>query len=262
MSNEKRTSMIVYHKNLIRDDLIGMSNEDLIRDSKFSQAKPTRLLPALNKDYIFWMPNYGVGREDLNTVHDYRYVDSVFENDLTTANYALATVNAHWVAAGYAAMNGINTIAPVSGFHHAGYDYSWGFCVFNGLIYSAKRLLDLYPEIHIVIIDGDTHEGDGCLDIIKKLDIKRVLYFSEEKNYNEILKIIPKQSIIFYQAGVDGHVDDSFGGTMTDADYEAREIALLESGIPTVVNLAGGYTDHAMHLHLSTIERFTKWPDC
>lgn len=248
--------MIIYHEQLLRPELLNIPNQELIRNSQFSQAKPTKLLPQLRDDMVIWLKNLGVKKEDLYSVHSKDYVDDWFTTNPVTAQYALATVNAHYYAAQLAVKRNTNVVTPVSGFHHANYDNGWGFCVFNGLMYSAKRLLDTYPDLHVVIIDGDTHEGDGCLDIIKKLDMKRVLYYSAETGYEKILKNLPDQCIIFYQAGVDGHVDDPFGGEMTDADYEQREKVLLGSNRPIVTNLAGGYTDHAIDLHLATMKRF------
>jgi len=242
---------IIYHKNMLRPELMKYSNTELIKKHSFSQSKPSKLLPSIDPDQVLWMTNYGVGKDDLYTVHDKEYIDNLWAEDKTTAEYSLATVNAHFYAAKLAWQHKCAVVAPVSGFHHAGYDYGWGFCYINGLMYSAKRL-----GVPVAIIDGDTHEGDGCIDIKNRLKMDNVFYFSKEKGYNELLAEIPKDCLIFYQAGVDGHVDDPFGGTMQDTDYQERENVLLSSGRPMVVNLAGGYNDHALELHLETVKRF------
>lgn len=243
--------MIIYNQNLLRPELTTIPNDELISSSRFSQAKPSKLLPRLDKKHVKWMFDYGVGKNDLYTVHDPDYVDQWFARDPVTAEYALATVNAHAYAAKLALQYKIQVVTPVSGFHHASYDRGWGFCVFNGLMYSAHRL-----GVPVAIIDGDTHEGDGCINIIKHLNMKNVLYFSKERDYDQLLEEIPEDYLIFYQAGVDGHMEDPFGGTMWDEDYADREEILFKSKRPMVVNLAGGYTNHAIELHLKTIERF------
>lgn len=56
--------------------------------------------------------------------------------------------------------NGCGAIAPCSGFHHAGYDFVGGFCTFNGLMVTARVLLNEGKVKRIGILHFDQRWGD------------------------------------------------------------------------------------------------------
>lgn len=64
--------------------------------------------------------------------------------------------------------------------HHAGRNYSWGFCYYNDVAMSVLRLKQLGVN-KILILDMDPHSGDGTRDLIA-LDpnIIHINFFADE----------------------------------------------------------------------------------
>jgi acetoin utilization deacetylase AcuC-like enzyme len=60
--------------------------------------------------------------------------------------------------------------------HHAGPDYSMGFCVFNNVAVAASYLLDNFGLDRVLILDVDAHHGNGTQEIFYKSS--KVLYVS------------------------------------------------------------------------------------
>ncbi|MEM2914493.1 MAG: histone deacetylase [Candidatus Bathyarchaeia archaeon] len=60
--------------------------------------------------------------------------------------------------------------------HHAGSNYGLGFCIFNNVAIGAKYLLDDFGLRKILILDIDSHHGNGTQQIFYKT--KKVLYIS------------------------------------------------------------------------------------
>ncbi len=60
--------------------------------------------------------------------------------------------------------------------HHATYDKSRGFCIFNNVACAAKYALKVRGVQNILIVDWDVHHGNGTQDSF--YDDPRVLYFS------------------------------------------------------------------------------------
>ena len=60
--------------------------------------------------------------------------------------------------------------------HHACYDRSMGFCVFNNVAIAAEYLISKYGLENIAIIDFDVHHGNGTQDIFYKNS--KVHYYS------------------------------------------------------------------------------------
>ena len=63
-------------------------------------------------------------------------------------------------------MNAFCIVRPPG--HHACYDRSMGFCVFNNVAISAKYLINRYGLENIAIIDFDVHHGNGTQEIFYK----------------------------------------------------------------------------------------------
>jgi acetoin utilization deacetylase AcuC-like enzyme len=60
--------------------------------------------------------------------------------------------------------------------HHAGPDYSMGFCVFNNVAVAASYLLENFGLERVLILDVDSHHGNGTQEIFYKSS--KVLYVS------------------------------------------------------------------------------------
>ncbi|HQA07870.1 MAG TPA: hypothetical protein PLP71_01415 [Syntrophomonadaceae bacterium] len=70
-----------------------------------------------------------------------------------------------------------------TGGHHAGRNYSWGFCYYNDVAMAVLRLNQLGIN-RILILDMDPHSGDGTRDLVA-LDpsIVHINFFADE-NYS------------------------------------------------------------------------------
>ncbi len=241
-------------------------------------------------------------REDFYLAHDKKFVDGVFNltipNGFGTYSKDVAeTLN--WTSASlyqaclYASSHANKKIAcaPVSGFHHAGYNFSMGFCTFNGLMVCSIKLLREYPAFYkrIAIIDCDAHYGNGTDDILNRLSVYKDsiyhntfgkkfpdrfnddpytleesnLYIEEFDNVEkDLIKFEP--DLIIYQAGADPHINDPYGKILTTEQMYARDLRMFgiskRLDVPLAWNLAGGYQvdengsiSKVIDLHLNTV---------
>ena len=222
--------------------------------------------------------------DELCLAHSKSYVEKVlsckadngFGNRLPEVAASLPyTTGAFICAARKALENGQVAVAPVSGFHHAGFHESGGFCTFNGLIVAAQVLKIAGLVNKIGIIDFDHHYGNGSVEIIRHLGLSDWLFqYSAGAEYRrsdqavEFLKRIPEivsrfvdVDLILYQAGADPHIADPLGGFLTTAQLAERDRLIFENakswGIPIAWNLAGGYQDFfrgVLNIHDNTLK--------
>ena len=161
------------------------------------------------------------------------------------------------------------------GSHHAAAGYGAGFCVFNDVAVAARALLDEGQVARVLVVDLDVHQGDGTAFIFE--GEPRVTTFSVhgEKNFPArrarstldvdlpdgtqdaaylaaVAQRLPglleatRPDLVFYNAGVDPHVDDRLGRlALTDAGLAARDAYVLETcldrGAPVCGVIGGGY---------------------
>lgn len=204
----------------------------------------------------------------LYLAHDPDYVDGVLAgkivNGFGNRSQSVAkslpwTTGAMLSAAREAMVSGRVAVAPCSGFHHADYATSCGFCTFNGLMVTATVLLDEGCASSVGILDCDMHYGDGTDAIRQTLCLTdEVKHFSAgEKWHNpgqavEFLRRLPsivesfaECDVLLYQAGADPHIDDPLGGWMTTEQLAERDGIVFgvarRLGLPVAWNLAGGY---------------------
>lgn len=217
----------------------------------------------------------------LDAAHDPQFIREVMDgrraNGHGNTSHKLAatlpyTCGAMVAAAREAINNERGAVAPVSGFHHAGYDHAGGYCTFNGLMVAAMSLRDE----EVGILDFDMHYGNGTDDIINKLDQgARITHYTQGK-YNDPLSAdlwlarLPRLlerfefcDVVLYQAGADPHIDDPLGGWLTTEQlYQRDEIVfkkLAEMQVPVAWNLAGGYQsdfDKVVEVHVNTMRAF------
>lgn len=161
------------------------------------------------------------------------------------------------------------------GTHHAFYDFGSGFCIFNDLAIAGRLLLQQGKAQRILIIDLDVHQGDGTAAILH--GDERIFTFSmhcgdnfpfrkqasdldvelpggaEDALYLRTLAdILPdllsqvRPDFIFYDAGVDPHVEDTLGKlALTDEGLYQRDHYVLDlclnRGLPVATVIGGGY---------------------
>lgn len=260
-------------------------------------ARPTSASPGKPRDvasalaHARWpirlVPPVPMPVEDLYRVHARAFVDEILSarrlngfgcTSESVTRSLLFTCGAFHTAAVIALSDGISA-SLTSGFHHANYSSARGFCTFNGLMASAARLLAEGQVRRVAVVDCDYHYGDGTDAIIRTLGLEaQILHlsfgqrFSKREQAAEYLAAVRdlgddlsrfRPDVVFYQAGVDVHVDDPLGGLLTTAQVRSRDHEVFrvarELGIPLTWNLAGGYQREAdgsiprvVSLHLNT----------
>lgn len=220
----------------------------------------------------------------LKHVHQSRYVDEVMSGvqpngfgttDTSIANSCTYTCGA-MVEGVMRAVEGYTSCVPVSGFHHAGWDYGGGFCTFNGLALAAviAQEFDMNPGI----VDLDMHYGDGTVSILSKMGIENIPHytyggttFSDKGKGDAFIKVLPGVmdrvfsgcKVLLYQAGADPHIDDPLGGALTTAQMKARDDIVFgyakDMKIPVVWNLAGGYQDDLKKVLALHEQTYNSW---
>jgi len=177
------------------------------------------------------------------------------------------------------------------GYHHAKADSGEGFCVFADIPIAAEVLWQTRPELRIMVIDLDAHQGNGFESIFQ--DDERVvmydLYNSQvypddqaarafidhdvpiasgtgDKVYLKLLKntLSPAMAaanadLIIYNAGTDIFEDDPLGGLSISRegiierdDYVFR--AARDAGVPVAMVMSGGYTKDTAGIIADSIE--------
>jgi len=165
--------------------------------------------------------------------------------------------------------------SAAGGSHHAQRATGAGFCVFNDVAIAARALLRERAIGRAVVIDLDVHQGDGTAECLGGDPDLFTFSMHAEKNY-PVRKIpsdldiglpdglddggymealrphVPRlldalqPDLVFYNAGVDPHRDDSLGRlALSDDGLRARDRYVVGQararGIPLVAVVGGGY---------------------
>ncbi len=206
-------------------------------------------------------------REELSAAHDPNFVDDVLDgsrkNGFGNKSLAVAatlpyTTGAMLTAARWVLSEGGVAAAPCSGFHHAGFARSGGYCTFNGLMVTACVLKAEGRVQRVAILDFDHHYGDGTVEIIEKLGIDWVQHVTMgERSWGRSdvpsfmasigtwIEEMAGCDLLLYQAGADPHIADPLGGWLTTDELRERDRRVFRAarahGLRVVWNLAGGY---------------------
>jgi acetoin utilization deacetylase AcuC-like enzyme len=191
------------------------------------------------------------------------------------ADRALLATSGTILAAALALKNGI-ACNTAGGSHHARRAHGAGFCTLNDVAIAALNLLDDGLAKRILVVDLDVHQGDGSAEILGDVPDIFTLSVHSEKNYPtrkerssldvplpdamgdaDYLKILDKTlaevetaftpDFVFYNAGVDVHVDDRLGRlALTNDGIAARDHAVISrytrQNIPFCGVIGGGYS--------------------
>jgi len=248
-----------------------------------SNISPSAIKPKYLAEYLQNDPHYNqlvefvepqpVSVEDIIRCHDKQYVEDILSlnkpNGFGTKSQSVVdslpwTNGAMYTAAKLAYQTKEPTCAIVAGFHHAGYkgfENLGYFCTFNGLMIAATKLVAEDGVSRVSIVDCDMHWGNGTDDILNHItDVHRytnisfgkyfgtyasaesyLLYFASVKQQLAHFK----PDLIIYQSGADVHIDDPFGGILTEEQMYERDVKMFtiakELNIPITWTLAGGY---------------------
>jgi len=172
------------------------------------------------------------------------------------------------------------------GSHHAFADHGSGFCVFNDVAVAARVLLTEGRIERALVVDLDVHQGDGTAAMLQDepdvftfsmhcrtnfplrkqtsdLDLPLEADLDDESYLRLLADHLPgllqevRPDLVFYNAGVDPHIDDRLGRlALTEAGLWQRERYVLhtciEAGIPIACVIGGGYApdlDQLTRLH-------------
>jgi len=246
--------------------------ESMVGDSP-SARKPKLVLQAWKKlGYpVEIMKVRPLTVDELCLAHDPSYVRGILRGNIKNgfdnkskdvAKSLLWTTGSFASAAAHAYQHRESTFSPTSGFHHACYDQAAGFCTFSGLTIAAILLKKRFGAKKIGILDLDSHSGDGTDQTLYKtgheelvehysLGYEEVNIYNNEQWLADLPDLIRQRfsdcEILFYQAGVDCHIDDPEvdSGHFTTEQMAERERMVYTTcralELPVVTNLAGGY---------------------
>ncbi len=184
-------------------------------DPAASKGRLECILEEIEKDYEFVTPT-PAKLEDVLLVHTPEYVEEVKKSGVY--DIAVLAVGGAITASKIAFEEPAFALIRPPG-HHASPDRGWGFCYFNNVAISVRKLMreDLIKKA--VIVDFDLHFGDGtanafCMD-------KRVVYHhmpgDDISSIEDVLKTV-EYDVIAVSAGFDKHKMD-WGYYLETEDY-------------------------------------------
>jgi acetoin utilization deacetylase AcuC-like enzyme len=172
------------------------------------------------------------------------------------------------------------------GSHHAFSTHGAGFCVFNDVAVAARVLLAEGRIQRALVVDLDVHQGDGTAAIfagdprvftfsmhcrtnfplrkqVSDLDLALEAGLEDEAYLALLAEHLPgllqdvRPDLVFYNAGVDPHVDDRLGRlALSEVGLWRRERFVLRTclaaGVPAAGVVGGGYApdpDQLARLH-------------
>jgi acetoin utilization deacetylase AcuC-like enzyme len=172
------------------------------------------------------------------------------------------------------------------GSHHAFADHGAGFCIFNDVAVAAGVLLAEGRIERALVVDLDVHQGDGTAAIFagdrrvhtfsmhcginyplhkqsSDLDVVLAAGVEDDAYLALLAERLPglleqvRPDLVFFNAGVDPHVDDRLGRlALSEAGLWRRERLVLQAclgaGIPVAGVIGGGYArdlDRLVQLH-------------
>ena len=198
-----------------------------------------------------------------------------FEMTPSVARRACAAVGGTLYAAEFALAAGA-AVNLAGGSHHANADMGAGFCVFNDVAVAAETMLEQAQIDRILVVDLDVHQGDGTARIFagredvftlsvhcadnwptdkppSDLDVglpqgtPDAIYLTTLRQVLDQAFDLAAPDFVFYNAGVDPHMDDRLGKlALTDGGLAARDRQVAElcrqRQIPICGVLGGGYS--------------------
>lgn len=194
------------------------------------------------------------------------------------------------IAAAYAALEDGIAANLAGGTHHAFADRGLGFCVLNDIAVAVAELRVTHPELHIMVIDTDAHQGNGTHALLRNdpeaftysihvgrnypahkepgdVDVPLPRFVEGQEYFFHLERTLPEAlhraepDLVFWIAGADLHLDDRFGQMrLTQQDITARDNFVLNLvrrwDVPMCVLYGGGYNTApgmTAKLHANTV---------
>ncbi len=181
-------------------------------------------------------------------------------------------------------------VCLAGGTHHAFREHGEGYCVFNDVAIAIRDLQDKQPNIKIMVVDTDAHQGNGTAallgddprvftysihvgknyptkKVVGTLDIETVRYVEGEMYLKQLFSSLAgaldafAPDLVIWISGADNHRNDRFGQMhLSLKDIQRRDEVLLgafiKNRIPVAVLYGGGYNrqpEFTAKLHRNTI---------
>jgi acetoin utilization deacetylase AcuC-like enzyme len=181
-------------------------------------------------------------------------------------------------------------VCLAGGTHHAFRGHGEGYCVFNDVAIAIRDLQDKQPNIRIMVVDTDAHQGNGTADLLandprvftysihvgrnyptkkaeSSLDVETVRYVEGDMYLNQLFTSLAgaldafAPDLVIWISGADNHRNDRFGQMhLSLKDIQRRDEVLLgafiRNRIPVAVLYGGGYNrqpEFTAKLHRNTI---------
>jgi acetoin utilization deacetylase AcuC-like enzyme len=181
-------------------------------------------------------------------------------------------------------------VCLAGGTHHAFREHGEGYCVFNDVAIAIRDLQDKQPNIKIMVVDTDAHQGNGTADLLaddprvftysihvgrnyptrkatSTLDIETVRYVEGEMYLQQLFISLAgaldafAPDLVIWISGADNHRNDRFGQMhLSLKDIQRRDETLLgafiRNRIPVAVLYGGGYNrqqEFTAKLHRNTV---------
>ncbi len=181
-------------------------------------------------------------------------------------------------------------VCLAGGTHHAFREHGEGYCVFNDVAAAIRDLQDANPNIKIMVVDTDAHQGNGTNAILQNdprvftysihvgkndpthkfngsMDVETVRYVEGEMYLKQLFATLAAAldtfapDLVIWIAGADNHRNDRFGQMMLSVkDLQRRDEVLLKAfirnRIPVAVLYGGGYnrqSEFTAKLHRNTV---------
>jgi len=196
--------------------------------------------------------------DDINRVHDARYVEQIFARAPAAGYVQLdpdTAMNAHSLpaarraaGAGILAVDEVMSGRAANAFcavrpcgHHATAEQSMGFCIFNNVGVAAAYALEKHGLERVAIIDFDVHHGNGTEDIFSAPAWQeRVLMASFFQHpfypYSGSNSFAPNMINVPMPAGS--------GGEAVRQAVEQRWLPALEAFKPQMILISAGFDAH------------------
>ena len=167
--------------------------------------------------------------------------------------------------------------STAGGSHHGQRATGAGFCVFNDVAIAALALTESGEIRRALVVDLDVHQGDGTADCLRHAPDLFTFSLHAERNYPvrkiagdldvglpdgvgdedylaAVARYLPRlldgfaPDLVFYNAGVDPHLDDKLGRLALSDDGLRRRDAFVvgearRRSVPLVSVVGGGYAD-------------------
>ena len=173
--------------------------------------------------------------------HDYAYLDpdtAMNRYSLNAARRAAgAVVKAVDMVLAGEAQNAFCAVRPCG--HHATFDRSMGFCIFNNVAVGAAHALQHHQLERVAILDFDVHHGNGTEDIFHEDD--RIMLCSSFQHPYYPGTGADSGNTHIIPTPLAAHT----GGTQFRAAIEATWFPALEKFQPELVIISAGFDAHA-----------------